>query len=307
MPVNSYVPAGYMFSFIILALVVIAGIHLNESTRSQINRMSLGYSVAHKPYSPVKPDKPKKPKNDFRLLMARGKYAGSGLVGLSGKIQGTVFLSNNVVRVWRKPNNVRNAATQFVRGIFSGTSTAWKTLTASEISSWITAAPLYFSKKVFATAYALKGNTLFQRVNNTLTSLGLANITTAPGIATPGFVITSAVAAAAAGAATFGVTITEFSGQVVLPAHSYIKVYATRQVDIGRSSFGLSQYRLIGAFDPTASTNPLDIEADYVAKFGALVAGQRIGIAMEVTTYIATAPGSFTNSGKFFVECVVAA
>lgn len=238
--------------------------------------------------------------------MARAKYSGVGIVGMSGKVQGTVFLSNNVVRVWRKPNNVRNSFTQLVRGLFSGTSTAWKSLTETEINSWITAAPLYFSRRVFAVAYALKGNTLFQKVNNILTSLGLANVSTAPGIASPAFIITAIVGSAAAGAATFTALITEFSGHLALPTGAYLKVYATRQVDIGRSSFGLSQYRLIGTFAPAAATNPLDIESDYVARFGPLVAGQRIGLAFE-SIQVNGGGAGFNASGRFFTEVVVAA
>ena len=297
-----------MIHFILFAMILTLGVIVNAATRSQINRMAFGFSEGNKPYTPSteKPAKPKKPKDNFRHLMARAKYSGDAIVGMSGKVQGTVYLSNNVVRVWRKPNNVRNAATQFVRGLFSGTSTAWKTLTATEINSWITAAPLYFSRRVFGTAYALKGNTLFQRVNNILTSLALANVTTAPGIASPAFVITAITPAAAAGTATFTANITEFIGHLALPTGAYLKVYGTRQTDIGKSSFGLSQYRLIGVFAPGTATDPLDIESDYVARFGPLVAGQRIGLAFE-SIQVNGGGAGFNASGRFFTSCVVAA
>lgn len=300
-----------MFTLFLLAIAVLIVFTLQQDSFSQMNRMSLAFGVAAKPYGPkTQAPKPKggKGKDKLQHLMARAKYAGNGVVALSGKIAGTVFLSNNVVRVWRKPNNVRNSFTQLVRGIFSGTSTAWKGLTPTEIASWIAAAPLYFSKKVFGTAYALKGNTLFQRVNNVLDSIGIAGRTTAPGVATPSFVITAAVGAASVGGASFGVTITDFFGATTLPPDSHIKAYGTRQVDIGKSSFSPSAYRLFGTFAPAASTNPLDIFADYTARFGALAVGQRIGLALEVVTSDFTvAPGVFGLSGKFFLEVIVAA
>lgn len=307
MPDVSYAPAGTLTAILIAALLWFTGILLNEYTRTSINRLSFSGGPGNKPYTPVKPDKPKKPKEKYQLHMARAQMAGTGVTGLSGSIQGTTFLKNNVVRVKRMPNNVRNAATQFVRGLFSGTSTAWKTLTATEVSSWITAAPLYFSKRVFATAYALKGNTLFQRVNNVLTSVGVTSITTAPGIVTPGFVIVSADASGSVAGATLGIVVGEFNGAVVLPALTYMKVYATRQVDVGRSSFSKSQYRYIASFAPGASTNPLDVRADYIAKFGTPAVGQRIGFAVEVVSTIGAPVTEFGLSGKFYTSAVIGA
>jgi len=105
-----------MLTFIILCIVVIALHLLQNDLSSPLDRMSLAFGVANKPYSPQKPKPKGKNKDKFMHLMARAKYAGTGVVGLSGKINGTVFLSNGVVRVWKKPNNVRNSFTQFVRG-----------------------------------------------------------------------------------------------------------------------------------------------------------------------------------------------
>lgn len=302
MAIDSYALPGYMFTLVMLALLAIVFTTGSQFTRSQLDRMSLAFGVAHKPYTP--PSKPKGKKDKFQLLMARAKYAGTGVVGLSGKINGTVFLSNGVVRVWKKPNNVRNAFTQLVRGTFSGVSTGWKLLTASQVSGWITAAPLFFSKAVFGTKYALKGNALFQRVNNTLLSIGTAPTSDAPGIATPGYVLTAVAATASVGGTSFDINCTEFTGLNALPADGYMKVYATRQVDIGQSSFGPSRYRLIGFFPPTTATNPLDVYADYIARFGTLVEGQRIGFAIATITWDGSA---FHESGRFYGDVVVAA
>jgi hypothetical protein len=296
-----------MFPIIVLLILGVLGLIMYDKSGNQMSRMTLSYGKVQ-PYPTIGAPKPKgKGKDKFMHLMARVKYSGVGIVGMSKKIQGTVFLSNNIARVWRKPNNVRNSFTQLVRGIFSGTSTAWKTLTAAEISGWITAATLAFSKKTFGTAYPLKGNTFFQRVNNTLTSLGLSNITAAPGIATPAFVVIGSVAAASVGGGSFGITITEFAAQVVLPAGAYMKVYATRQTDIGKSSFSKSAYRLIGFIAPAASTNPADIFTDYTTKFGGLVLGQKIGLAVEIISHTVSGPtSSFGASGKFYSTCIVA-
>jgi len=300
----SYVSAGNLLTIIFIAVALLAGLHLNESTRNHI-RMSHAFQVDQKPYTPAPKPKPKG-KEKFRDQMARVIWSGMGITAGSGKMQGTVLQSNNIIRVKRKPNNVRNSFTQYVRGVFSGQSTAWRSLTPTEILTWTTAAPLYFSKKVLAVAHQLKGNTLFQRVNNILTSLGITNVTSAPAVAVPVYTIVSVAPAASAGGATFTAAITEFAAQTVLPATGYMKVYATRQVGAGRSSFGKSAYRLIGIYPPTTSTNPLDIHADYVARFGAPAEGNRIGIAMEVITF-GGSPPEFAQSGKFYSQVIVAA
>jgi len=277
-----------------------------QSGSSAMNRMTMAFGIANSPYPPVKKPKPTKGKGHNALHMARVIWSGMGITAGSGKMQGTVLQSNNIIRVKRKPNNVRNSFTQMVRGIFSGESTSWRTLTPTEILTWTSAAPLYFSKKVLAVAHALKGNTLFQRVNNILTSLGQANVTSAPAVGVPLYTITAVAPAASAGGATFTANITEFAGQTAVPVDAWIKVYATRQVGAGRSSFGKSAYRYIGQFPATTVTDPLDIHADYVARFGAPATGNRIGLAFEVISYGGT-PVAFAQSGKFYAQVIVAA
>jgi len=273
--------------------------------------MSLAFGVENKPYTPSKPKPKGKGKDHFQHIMARVKYAGTGAVAISGKIAGTVFTNSGsngaFIRVWAKPRNVRNSLTQLVRGVFSGVSSAWKTLTPSQITAWNEAAVLYLRKNVFGDIRSLKGNTAFQRVNNILISLGLSPVTDPPTIAAPAFVITAAAATAAAGTPAFGIQITEFGGQALLPANVYIKAYATPQVPSSQSSFGKPRYRYIGFFPPTTDTTPLDILSDYVARFGALTAGSKISVSLEVIVSVSGGPNYFGKSGLFTCDVVVAA
>lgn len=294
-----------MFTLLFLAMLATLLYVSTQSTRSQMDRVSLAFGVANKPYTPQKPKPKGKGKDKFMHLMARAKYAGTGVVGLSGKIAGTVFLSNGVVRVWKKPNNVRNALTQFVRGMFSGTSTAWKSLSAAEVKSWTSRSSLYFSRAVFAETHQLKGNAIFQRVNNILASIGLPPLTSAPGIATPVFIPVTEDAAGAQTGQTLTIDITDFNGATAIPAGSYVKVYATSQRNVGQSSFSPSDYRYIGFYAPTEVTNPLDVATEYIAAFGALVAGQRISLQTEVITTNGTT--TFGKSGKFTTDVVIGA
>lgn len=294
-----------MFTLLFLAMLSVLLFTSSQSTRSSLDRMSLAFGVAAKPYPPLKPKGKGKGKDKFMHLMARAKYAGTGVVGLSGKIAGTVFLSNGVVRVWKKPNNVRNAFTQFVRGMFSGTSTAWKSLTPTEVLSWTAQSALYLSRAVFAEKRQLKGNAIFQRVNNVLASIGVAPMTSCPGIAAPVFIPISETATGAQTGQTLTIDITDFNGATAVPANTYVKVYATSQRNVGQSSFSPSDYRYIGFFPAATATNPLDIATEYIARFGALVAGQRISLQTEVVTTNGTT--SFSMGGRFTTDVVIGA
>ena len=298
-----------MFTFLLLSVALVLSYASNRDAFTQMQRMSLSFEMG-KPYPPVaKPKGKGKDKFDgFRNLMARVKYAGTGATAISGKIGGTVFTLGGsqgpFMRNWAKPRNVRNALTQGVRGLFSGISSAWQGLTAAQIDAWNGAVPNFQRRNIFGDVRNLKGNTAFQRTNNVLTSIGVANVVNPPAIVAPGFTITAALLAAAQTGQTMTVDLTEFGGATVLPTASYIKLYATTQSPKSRSYFGKSAYKYIAQYPPTTATNPLDIAADYIAKFGALVAGSKVSIAMEVVHANST---QFHKSGLFYATAIVAA
>lgn len=237
--------------------------------------------------------------------MAIVKWSGIGQVAGSGKLQGTVLLSNNIIRVWHKTKTVRDTATNFVKGTFSGISSAYKTLTPTQLNSWSGAVANYIRKNALAEVRTLTANQAFQRVNNILTSLGLVNTTTAPGVATTDSV-TAIVGAAAAGAATFTVAVTTFGAALALPAGSYLKVYATTQYTPSKQRFGKSNYREIGFYPPTTAINPLDIKVAYVAQFGNLVSGQRIGFAIEWIYATPATTNLFKLNQRIYGDVIVA-
>jgi hypothetical protein len=279
----------------------LTGMMLNNKTR-------LAIVEAQKPYTP--PEKPGtgKPKI-VQDLFALVKYAGNGAISISGKIGGTVFSSAGVygpfIRNWDKPRRVRNAATTLVRGVFSGISSAYKTLTPTQVSTWVQGKPDYLRKNVFGDIKHLTPNNVFQRVNNVLTSLGLASVNSCPAVGATDSV-TAMAGAASVGGATFTLTPTLFSGAAALPANTYAKVYASRQVNDSKQSFGKSDYRYIGFFAP-ATAIPLNIFADYTALYGGLVLGKNISLSIELVNYVAGAPGTFSKTGLTYANVVVAA
>lgn len=238
--------------------------------------------------------------------MAILKWSGIGAVAASGKIQGTVFLVNNVARVWHKTKTVRDASTNYVKGIFSGIAAAYKTLTPAELLSWSNAVPNYLRKNALGEIRTLTASQAFQRVNNVLTSLGLVTTNDAPGVAVTDS-ITILVPAAADVANTFGLTITTFNGAVTLPANTFAKVFATPQFTASKQKFSKSNYREIGIYTPTTSINPLNIQTEYAAMFGAPIVGQRIGVAVELVYATPATTNLFKLNQRIYADCIVAA
>lgn len=305
MVVSSHALPGIMFTFLLLSMAMLLFVTGRTDLRSPLDRMSLAFQVENKPFGNPQP-KPKgeKPKK-FRDLMAIAKWSGMGIVSMSGKVQGTVMLNNNVVRVWHKTKTVRDTATNLVKGILSGVSTAYKDLTAGQIAGWVATVPNFIRKNALAEVKHLTGSQAFQRVNNILKSLSIAGTPNAPGVITPP-ALTGLDGAAAAGAATFGLTIHGLYADIaVLPANVYARVYATRQVGVSKQKFSKSDYRLIGVFPPATVTAPLDIEADYMAKFGVLTSGSNIGLAFELVEYNAGS-NLFGKTGRIYSNTVVA-
>ncbi len=264
----------------------------------------------HEPTKPKthKPDKGKgKFKDDFALV----KMSGIGAVAASGKIGGTVFNEGGVMgswlRNWAKPKNRRTTLQQNVRAIFGAFSSAWRTLSAAQVLAWNEQAQLGNANSlrvnVFGDVKKISGLNMFKRINEINTIVGNAPYLDPPLSALSDAILT-AVPAFAAGAATATISMTDFLGGVVLPANTSLVVEATAQLSSGRSFFGSSQYRLIGFFAPATSINPLNVHADYIAKFGALVVGSQIGIRMY--TVYDDGAGNWGKSGFFYCTATVA-
>ena len=258
--------------------------------------------------------KPKKPQSNSRkgivIIALLLKWSGIGAVSGSGKLAGTVMniggASGPSARVWAKPRIKRTAFTQLVKGLFSGLSTAFRTLTSTQIDAWNTAAnntnPTALRSNVFGDQKVVTGAQLFQRVNNILASLGLPSYALPPlaGIADT---ITAATLAAGATLQTLTLDLTFFSGAVVVPANSYIKVYATAQRGASVSAFGESQYRFIGFYPAAAVSNPLNIAPDWSTRFGLLILGQRLAVKAHLV--FDDGAGTFSKGGDVYATTVV--
>lgn len=290
---------------LIILTVVLSVVSLLMSKK---HRLSYGFESFARPYEKGK-TKPKGTKpSKFFNPMALIKTAGTGVVGISGKIAGTVYSAGGsagpFARVWAKPRNARTSLQQFVRGVFAGLSSSFRALTPDQVAAWNAAAtsdnPNSIRRNVFGDQKVMSGAQMYEKINNLLLQIG-ASVISDPPVAAPVDSIVSMDASAAASPAAFTLDIDLFSGGAAVPANNTLVVFATNQKSNGRSFFGKSQYRLIGVY-PAGTTIPVNILTDYVSKFGSLVAGQKVGVYAHM---IYNDTGLFGKSGSVYATATV--
>ncbi len=114
-----------------------------------------------------------------KILTMKFQPSAIAATNLSGKSGGTVATITNTFRRKSNPRQPNSSSQMAVRSRFASLSTGWGVLTASQQDAWIAAAPNFILFK-HGEAYTLKGNTLYQRLNNNLIRAGQTTITEPP-------------------------------------------------------------------------------------------------------------------------------
>lgn len=198
---------------------------------------------------------------------------GAIVVDGRGKIGGHVASKNRGGSYFRTkvtPTNPRTTAQNAVRNRLSSLSQGWKGLTEAQRAAWNAAVSNFTSTNIFGDIKTPTGLNLYVRLNSNILEVGGIAITNPP---LPASItgLTEFSVAPAAGAGSMAVTFA--ATPVALGTKMIIR--ATPQVSPGKS-FVKNLYRNIAILDAGDTTGE-DIHGKYVAKFGALVAGQKIG------------------------------
>lgn len=191
-----------------------------------------------------------------------------------GKVGGHVASKNrsgSYIRTKVTPTNPQTSFQATVRNRVAAFSQAWRGLTQSVRNSWNEAVDNFQSTNVFGDKFSPSGLNLYVKLNANLDQIGISALTNPPLPATVENIDTI-TPAAAAGAGTFTVAYTP----ATVPADTAFIIETTRMVSPGKN-FVKNEYRFL-TFADAADTSPEDIAAAYVARFGSLVAGQKIGV-----------------------------
>lgn len=194
---------------------------------------------------------------------------GAIVVDGRGKIGGHVASKNRSGAYFRTkvtPVNPQTTYQNAARAMLASFSSAWRSLTAAQRAAWDAAVSSFQSTNVFGDLVNPTGKNLYTKLNVNLENAGQSAITSPPvpvAIDEPTLAITTNTAAA------LTITVGNLNtGQTYL-------IFATSQVSAG-VSFMKQRYRLITRMDGAAA-QPYDIHAVYVTKFGARLAGLKIG------------------------------
>src|SRR5882672_6567831 len=215
-----------------------------------------------------------------------------------GKIGGHVMSKNRggaYMRTKVTPSNPRTSFQSTVRSNLTTLSQGWRALSASAIAAWNGAVSNFTGTDIFGDIKTPSGLNLYVKLNANLLEVGTPALALPP---LPGAVVGPATITptAAAGANTFSVA---WTGGAV-PANTAWIIQATKQVSPGKS-FIKNLYRDVHVLAAAAAT-PYNFDANYTARFGALVAGEKIGVQITAVNLL-TGQKSIPQN----VEIIVAA
>jgi len=198
---------------------------------------------------------------------------GSIVVNGSGKLGGHVYSSNrggNYVRTLSTPSNPQTPAQQTGRSIFTTLTQGWSSLTQSERDTWNGATGTFEKTDQFGDTRELSGKGLYISLNKELLLIDQAKIDTAPNalsIVFPGLFAPTINA-------TLGTIQMNFENTPPIPG---LVVRSSGPVSAG-TSFVKDKLRNIAV--NAVANDETTLGDAYIARFGALVVGQKIAFSV---------------------------
>lgn len=197
------------------------------------------------------------------------------------KLNGNVFSKNRYgayIRTKVTPVNPQTSYQQNQRQQLASLSSQWRGLTQAQRDAWLTATANFPRTDIFGNTKILAGNVLFVALNKNLLNAGEATIDDAPSpVSIPEIQISDLTAAAGTPALSFTVD------PATLPADTALFIKATGNVGPGKK-YVKNMLRFIGTGTPTTGT--VDILTAWQARFGSLVAGQRITVQIFLVSTV---------------------
>lgn len=211
----------------------------------------------------------------LNLLIGASTYSVGGALALikmahiiaeaRGAIAGTVFSKNTYgayLRTKVTPVNRQSTFQQAVRQFLASIAQDWRGLTQAQRNLWNQFAVNFSRTNIFGDSVQLTGFNLFMQLNKNLLEIGASTISDAP---TPQDVFGFTSASLDADTTGGGLDVT-FAPAI--PATDSVIAYATAPLSQGKD-FAKSELRKIAVLTD-ADTSPVDLAAQYTAKFGAL-------------------------------------
>lgn len=205
--------------------------------------------------------------------MARIKF-GMMMTDARGKLGGQVFTktrSGATVRTKVTPVNPKTSFQGSVRNSFANISRQWSLLDNEQRAGWNAAVGEYAKTNVFGDTYLPSGKSLFQQINNNMSTAGSSLIHTVPASRqTTLFEFSEAFVNNTTGEVDLSIVI-----PAPIPASCRVVIEATASNSQGRYNFS-GQYRQFAVLPGNAIPAPDVLYGLYVAKFGIPVRDRKI-------------------------------
>lgn len=201
---------------------------------------------------------------------------GALVVDGRGKLGGHVAAQNgggSYLRTKVTPSNPQSTYQTGVRNLFGSISASWSGLSEDERKAWNAAVDSWKTTNIFGDLKKPSGKALFQRLNQQAQVVGYNAMDTPPEkVDLPDSNVT---------AITMGIGATSITATGLYSGtDATVQVFASGPVSAG-TSFVKNKMRVIGNSGGAAYV-PGDAYTDYVAKFGAPVAGEKVFIGFRI-------------------------
>lgn len=216
------------------------------------------------------------------------KIVFSAVVGdARNKVGGVVFTKSRAGAIVRRkvsPVQPRTPSQSTVRASFTGFSKVWSgTLTAAERAAWIALSKSQPTKDVFGASIILTGLQLFQKLSRSLATIGVAFV------ATPPVTLTAEQSGLATIVANHVGPVLTILPSIFNTAASDWVIRAAPPVSPGKTFIGSRQ--VVVKFNSTVLAAAQSFATEYIAKFGALQAGQQIFASITYVNNVTGAQG----------------
>lgn len=211
---------------------------------------------------------------------------------MRGKLNGSVFSKNRggaYLRTKVTPVNPSTIAQGTVRAALTSFAQGWRGLTEAQRDAWNSAVGSWATTDIFGDIKNPSGINLYNKLNLNLFNAGQSSIDTPPLPASVGF-FDSATLTAAAGTPAMSLAFTATG----LAAGQTVIVEATPMISAGINN-AKSKFRKISTF-AGGSASPQNILAAYTAKFGSLVAGQKVIVRVKAIDDTTGTAGQYTQA-----------
>lgn len=197
-------------------------------------------------------------------------------VPASGSLRGDTHSRNRYGQYVRNRAIPVNPASTFqgtARARLADAAANWRELTDSQRAGWDSLGLMMSRTDSLGQAYTLTGAQAFVSVNSLKAAVGDAQVNDAPALVTPEALLTATITLEDTPTFSVAYTVTP------LAANTRLLVFASPQRSAGRNFE--SDYRLIQV-TAAAAASPANVLANYTARFGAPVLGNRVFLSLQL-------------------------